>query len=60
MTLAATDGKTHTQMLKLVRYADVAATKRDTAMREAHRVCASLQDLAETRDVPASPRHGAR
>jgi hypothetical protein len=37
-------------MLKLVRYAahnaDVAATKRDAAIREAHRAGASLRDLA--------------
>lgn len=50
MTMAATDDKTYTQMLKLVRYAtrnaDEAATKRDAAIREAHRAGVSLRDIA--------------
>ena len=48
--MTATDDTTHTQMLKLVRYAarnaDVAASKRDAAIREAHRAGASLRDIA--------------
>jgi DNA-binding NarL/FixJ family response regulator len=40
----------HTNLLKLVRYAarnaDVATTKRDAAIREAHRAGASLRDIA--------------
>jgi DNA-binding NarL/FixJ family response regulator len=45
-----TNDTTQTNMLKLVRYAaknaDVATTKRDTAMREAHRAGASLREIA--------------
>ena len=45
-----TDDKTQANLLKLVRYAarnaDVAATKRDAAIREAHRAGASLRDIA--------------
>lgn len=41
---------THTNLLKLVRYAahnaDVATSKRDAAIREAHRAGASLRDIA--------------
>jgi DNA-binding NarL/FixJ family response regulator len=41
---------TQTSLLKLVRYAartaDVANTKRDAAIREAHRAGASLRDIA--------------
>ena len=41
---------TQTNLLKLVRYAarsaDVACTKRDAAIREAHRAGASLRDIA--------------
>lgn len=48
--MATTDDKTRLQMLKLVHYAannaDVAATKRDAAIREAHRAGVSLRDLA--------------
>lgn len=44
------DGTTQTNLLKLVRYsatsADVATTKRDAAIREAHRAGASLRDIA--------------
>jgi DNA-binding NarL/FixJ family response regulator len=44
------DDKTQANLLKLVRYAarnaDVAATKRDAAIREAHRAGASLRDIA--------------
>jgi len=45
-----TDGTTQTNLLKLVRYAaknaDVAASKRDAAIREAHRAGASLREIA--------------
>lgn len=45
-----TDDTTRTNMLKLVRYAaknaDVATTKRDAAIREAHRAGASLREIA--------------
>ncbi len=48
--MPSTNDKTNTQLLKLVRYAarnaDVAATKRDAAIREAHRAGASLRDIA--------------
>ena len=41
---------TQTNLLRLVRYAartaDVASTKRDAAIREAHRAGASLRDIA--------------
>lgn len=44
------DGTTQTNLLKLVRYAaknaDVAASKRDAAIREARRAGASLRDIA--------------
>lgn len=44
------DGTTQTNFLKLVRYAaknaDVAASKRDAAIREAHRAGASLREIA--------------
>jgi DNA-binding NarL/FixJ family response regulator len=45
-----TNDTTQTNMLKLVRYAaknaDVATTKRDAAIREAHRAGASLREIA--------------
>ena len=45
------DDTTHIHLLKLVRYAarnaDVATTKRDAAIREAHRAGASLREIAE-------------
>lgn len=45
-----TNDATQTNMLKLVRYAaknaDVATTKRDAAIREAHRAGASLREIA--------------
>lgn len=45
----------HENYLKLVRYASenahVASTKRDAAIREAHRAGASLRDLAEASGV---------
>ena len=48
--MAATDDKTQIHLLKLVRYAarnsDVASSKRDAAIREAHRAGASLRDIA--------------
>lgn len=46
----ATDDTTRTNLLKLVRYAaenaGVATSKRDAAIREAHRAGASLRDIA--------------
>ena len=49
MSTTANDA-TQTNMLKLVRYAaenaDVATTKRDAAIREAHRAGASLREIA--------------
>jgi DNA-binding NarL/FixJ family response regulator len=48
--MTTTNDETHIQLLKLVRYAarsaDVATTKRDAAIREAHRAGASLRDIA--------------
>ena len=48
MTTPTDDTQTH--LLKLVRYATrsagVATTKRDAAIREAHRAGASLRDIA--------------
>ena len=45
----------HDNLLKLVRYAatnaDVATTKRDAAIREAHRAGASLRELAEASGI---------
>lgn len=45
-----TNDATQRNMLKLVRYAaenaDVATTKRDAAIREAHRAGASLREIA--------------
>jgi DNA-binding NarL/FixJ family response regulator len=50
MPITNTDDTTHTHLLKLVRYAasnaDVATSKRDAAIREAHRAGASLRDIA--------------
>lgn len=44
------DDATRTNLLRLVRYAaetaDVATTKRDAAIREAHRAGASLREIA--------------
>lgn len=49
--MTTTDDTTHIRLLKLVRYAaynaDVAASKRDAAIREAHRAGASLRDIAQ-------------
>lgn len=49
MSTTANDA-TQRNMLKLVRYAaenaDVATTKRDAAIREAHRAGASLREIA--------------
>ena len=49
--MTATTDTTHDNLLKLVRYASknagVATTKRDAAIREAHRASASLRELAE-------------
>lgn len=48
--MTTTNDATHTQLLKLVRYAartaGVATSKRDAAIREAHRAGASLRDIA--------------
>jgi DNA-binding NarL/FixJ family response regulator len=48
--MTTTDDTTSTHLLQLVRYAarsaDVAASKRDAAIREAHRAGASLRDIA--------------
>ena len=48
--MPTTDDRTYTQMLKLARYAarnaDVATTKRDAAIREAHCAGASLREIA--------------
>lgn len=53
--MPTTHGKTNTHLLKLVRYAartaDVATTKRDAAIREAHRAGLSLRDIAEESGV---------
>lgn len=54
MTNTTTDSK-QTNLLKLVRYAadnaDVASSKRDAAIREAHRSGSSLRDIAEASGV---------
>jgi DNA-binding NarL/FixJ family response regulator len=46
---------TQTNMLKLVRYAaknaDVATSKRDAAIREAHHAGASLRDIARECEI---------
>lgn len=48
--MPTTNHTTNTQMLKLVRYAartaDVATSKRDAAIREAHRAGLSLREIA--------------
>jgi len=50
-----TDETTQTNMLKLVRYAarnaDVATSKRDAAIREAHKAGASLRDIANESEI---------
>jgi DNA-binding NarL/FixJ family response regulator len=50
VTMPAKNETANAQMLKLVRYAarhaDVATTKRDAAIREAHRAGASLREIA--------------
>lgn len=54
MTNITTDSK-QTNLLKLVRYAadnaDVASSKRDAAIREAHRSGSSLRDIAEVSGI---------
>jgi DNA-binding NarL/FixJ family response regulator len=54
MTNITTDSK-QTSLLKLVRYAadnaDVANSKRDAAIREAHRAGSSLRDIAEASGI---------
>lgn len=50
-----TDETTQTNLQKLVRYAtksaDVATSKRDAAIREAHRAGASLRDIANESEI---------
>jgi hypothetical protein len=50
MTTSDTDDGTRTHLLRLVRYAaksaHVAESKRDAAIREAHRAGVSLRDIA--------------
>lgn len=49
------DDSTQTNLLKLVRYAaknaDVATSKRDAAIREAHIAGASLRDIAHESEI---------
>ena len=51
----ATDDTTQANLLKLVRYAaenaQVAETKRDAAVREAHRAGASLREIADVAGI---------
>lgn len=53
--MTTTTDTTHHNLLKLVRYAskhaEVASTKRDAAIREAHRAGASLRDLADASGI---------
>lgn len=53
--MTSTTQTQHNNLLKLVRYAsknaDVAATKRDAAIREAHRAGASLRELADASGI---------
>lgn len=53
-TTTTTDSK-QANLLKLVRYAaetaDVASSKRDAAIREAHRAGSSLRDIAEASGI---------
>jgi transposase-like protein len=55
MAVTTTSATKHDNLLKLVRYASsnahVAASKRDAAIREAHRAGASLRDLAEASGI---------
>ena len=48
--MPTTNDTTNTKMLKLVRYAartaDIATSKRDATIREAHRAGLSLRDIA--------------
>lgn len=54
MTTTTTDSK-QTNLLKLVRYAadnaEVANSKRDAAIREAHRAGSSLRDIADASGI---------
>jgi len=54
MAMTTTDSK-QTNLLKLVRYAannaEVARSKSDAAIREAHRSGASLRDIAEASGI---------
>ncbi len=53
-TTTTTDSK-QTNLLKLVRYAadnaDVASSKRDAAIREAHRAGSSLREIADVSGI---------
>jgi lambda repressor-like predicted transcriptional regulator len=55
MAVTTTTATKHDNLLKLVRYASsnahVATSKRDAAIREAHRAGASLRDLAEASGI---------
>ena len=55
MTTTTTTDSKQTNLLKLVRYAadnaDVASSKRDAAIREAHRAGSSLRDIAEASGI---------
>jgi DNA-binding NarL/FixJ family response regulator len=50
-----TDAASRTNLLKLVSYAarraDVATSKRDAAIREAHRAGASLREIAQKSEI---------
>lgn len=54
-TMATTNDTTRTRLLKLVRFAartaQVAASKRDAAIREAHRAGASLREIANVSGI---------
>lgn len=55
MTTTTTTDSKQTNLLKMVRYAaenaDVASSKRDAAIREAHRAGSSLRDIAEVSGI---------
>lgn len=55
MTTTTTTDSKQTNLLKLVRYAadnaDVASSKPDAAIRQAHRAGSSLRDIAEASGI---------
>lgn len=55
MTTTTKTEPTQTNLLKLVRYAaenaDVASSKRDAAIREAHRAGSSLREIADASGI---------